>query len=175
MKSGYLPHLIAAVALSLTGAMLLNVLPGLLGSGAASLALAAVLSAYALFLLGTAAVRRGRVVAALLWLVGCASATLLLQPLACAAVLLAGVGLIRTLFHHPRLLSLVLDGVLIALGGGFAWWALPMGPGFALWCFFLAQTFSVWIPGRLAPAVPRDFQTAERDAERALRALVNAG
>ena len=174
MKHGYLAHLIAAVALSLAGAMLLAVLPALVGGGSATAILVVVLSGYVLFLLGTAPLRRGRVVAALLWLVASLSAGMLLQPLACAAVLLFGVSLIRTVFHHPGLLSLVLDGVLVALGVGFAWWALPMGPGFALWCFFLAQTFAVWIPGGLKPAVPRDFQTAERDAERALHALVNA-
>ena len=91
--------------------------------------------------------------------------------------------LLRAVFFHKNLLSVVLDLMLSVFGLAAAFWAAShTGSVFlAIWCFFLSQAAFVVIPGNGSAADASngnrsnssEFDVARRKAEEALRKIAS--
>lgn len=184
---------VAALALSLSGAAVLAALTPIAGAASAIRIVVTLLGfAYALYLLGRSGERTGRITTVVAW--SCAAAAAWFAAPTLGAFVLWHVGmiwLVRSLYHHSSLLTALADLALTALAVAFAAWAASRSGSawLALWCFFLVQAFFVVLPG-LQPAATADgsrangapgsaragdddaFERAHRVAQAALRRLV---
>lgn len=168
-----------AAALSVVGAVAFAGLGPWLGGSLVMRALAVLLTgAYLLVLLHSSPVRRGRVLAVLVW--AALAAVLAVLDASLASVLLVqtlSIWLVRSCFHHRKLWGAGLDlGLsLFALVAGIAATLHAGSILLGLWSFFLVQ--ALWpvlppLPGkRTAPNRGDRFEQAYRSAEAALRRL----
>jgi hypothetical protein len=178
-RTHFWPGVVAALGLSLTGALVFHALAVLIEPALAMRVLLPVLAAACLlWLIVRHRVRVGRL-ANMVGLVLLAAALLLLNPplWLWLMTLTVWLWLMRSLLVHHRLLAATVDGLLSALALTAAVTAFTHSASvfLALWSFFLVQSLYVFIPDRTttAPDVPAEdpFQRAERNARHALRRL----
>lgn len=185
-RPSLLEGILVALVCSLVVSPLAVVLQILYGSMLAWKAVIVVLTClYVGYLLVQSDKRQGRITLGLL------APALLLGGLLCglqtSTLLILSIGLIwciRSFAYSRSLLSVLLQGVVCALGCGamFTVYSSSRSPGLALWSFLLVQATFVWIPAQLsrrstatpsaAPGSPADgFTRAYQAAEHALRRL----
>ena len=127
--------------------------------------------AYAVLLLASAPLARGRIVLGGIAIGVISAVAAFGSPMLLLLVAVPTTSALRVLFHHPSLQGLLLDTLLTLIAVGFAFWAAPHGGGaLALWSFFLVQSLSYWIQGPRQPKT-LDFDAAERCAHQALQNL----
>ncbi len=188
-RPGLLHGIIVAVLLSLAAPAVHHLVDLLVPSMLAlKLVIAALTTAYVLYLLRLHHARIGNIVlgtgtalilvAALLW--GLATTTLVF-------VSITLIWIVRSLITYSSVFMSILDGALCFLGLGVAVWAYgATGSAFwAIWCFFLSQSLCALIPeqpGRAnkpAGSTPLmetgGFSAAHKAAEAALRELARSG
>jgi hypothetical protein len=139
---------------------------------------------YSIYLLGRSQQRTGRITVLASWLL-IAIATWLYQSslIHYALIHLTTLWLIRSLYFHINLRSVMLDLGLIVLGVAIAFWALihSGSPLLSLWCVFLVQALFVAIPDTIKQASSTQtatnsnakFQQALRTAESAMNSLTS--
>lgn len=173
-----------ALAASLLGSALYNVLSSVFPAGAVLRLLVAGISlAYVFYLLSRSRERVGRVTVIACWTLVAGVLWFIAPPLMLYGLMHLGlIWLIRSLYFYSSILLALADLTLNGLSLASAVWAARQtGSVFlSLWCFFLVQALFVAIPTRLsrgnretpAGAVDRDrFQRAHRAAEAAVRKL----
>lgn len=178
-RTHFWPGVVAALGLSLTGALVFHALAEMFEPAQVlRLLLPALAAACLLWLIVRHGARVGRL-ASMVGLVLLATALLLLNPplWLWLMTLTVWLWLMRTLLVYHRLFAATVDGLLSALALAAAIIAFTHSNSLflALWSFFLVQSLYVFIPDLTAsaPVVPAEdpFQRAERNARHALRRL----
>ena len=182
-QPGFIQGVIVAAALALTGAIAFAGL-SVVASGAAALKIVTVAlgGIYIVYLLVCSNEHTGRITIFMAWGVVTTTTWLLTTDLSMTLITQSVlISIVRTLFHHTRMLGGLLDFVLSAFALSTAVWAIGHSGSMLLtvWCFFLVQALSVYIPESLTNkeqqpppenSVGEDkFGRAFRTAETAIR------
>ena len=172
-----------AIVISLISALLIHLLPLILTTSSSYGLTIAVLSlAYLFYMFRYSEVRRGRVIALMLWMgINVAGWFFALNLINLLALNLLMIWLVRSLYFHASISAAIFDLLLVALSTGAGTWALlqTSSPVAATWCFFLCQSLFSAIPQSSAPrnrnsmdSIDADrFEAAHRVAQDAVRKL----
>lgn len=167
-----------ALVMSIVGGVVYSALAAYLPAGPALRFLIAAMGlAYAVYLLSRSPARVGRITALAVWVAVAGVLWLAGPSMTLYALVHVGViWLLRSLYFHSSLLSVLADLGLNGLGLAAALWAaLQSGNIFlALWCFFLVQALFVAIPPRVGRKDKETQADAQDGFERAYRAAENA-
>lgn len=139
--------------------------------------------AYILYLLRSSGERTGAIMTLSLWSALAVATWWISPPLPFYLLIHAGaIWLVRSLYFYSGIFPALLDLGLTALSvAGFTWAASRTGSVFiATWCLFLIQAMFVAIPQSIRksgvpiePTANESFERAKRQADEALRLLVN--
>ncbi|GAB4346951.1 MAG: hypothetical protein Kow006_06080 [Gammaproteobacteria bacterium] len=166
-RPGFLEGVGIALVASVVGGILFPGLSAMLGGDRAlRLMIAGMGLFYLLYLLSRSDERVGCLTAFAVWLVAALGLWLMESSLPLYVMMhLSLVGVVRSLYYHSSLISVLGDFGLVVLGLAAGTWALfETGNLFlVLWCFFLVQALFVFIPSRREPSV--QFLATRPDVE----------
>jgi hypothetical protein len=152
MKSpGLLEGIVVAIVASITGGILIALLPIVSSQYTTIRILLSVLAiGYMLYLMKRSTERTGRVVMVAIWLIVTLGSLLLgTSVIGFALIQVTSIWIVRSLYFQSSPLPALLDLGLVAFGlVASAWAILQTGSVMtAIWCFFLSQSLFVLIPG----------------------------
>ena len=180
----FLHGVIVAAVLGFFASAVVATLTPFVGLGAVvRLVIPALALAYLLYLFSRSTERLGRVTALSAWTVLAVLTWWVAPPLPLYLLThVAAIWLLRSLYFYSGLVPALMDLGISALSVSATIWAITRSGSFflATWCFFLVQALFVAIPPALAkkrtqqrstPAESKQFETARRQADQALRQL----
>ena len=175
---------IVAAVLGFFASAIVATLTPFVGLGAVvRIVIPALALAYLLYLFSRSTERLGRVTALSAWTVLAVTAWWIAPPLPLYLLThVAAIWLLRSLYFYSGLIPALMDLGISTLSVSAAVWAISRSGSvfLATWCFFLVQALFVAIPPALAkkhteqrstPAESKQFETARRQADQALRQL----
>ena len=175
---------IVAAVLGFFASAIVAALTPFVGLGAVvRLVIPALALAYLLYLFSRSKERLGRVTALSAWTVLAVLTWWVAPPLPLYLLThVAAIWLLRSLYFYSGLVPALMDLGISTLSVSATVWAITRSGSvfLATWCFFLVQALFVAIPPALAkkrteqrstPAESKQFETARRQADQALRQL----
>ncbi len=175
---------IVAAVLGFFASAIFATLTPFVGLGAVvRLIIPALALAYLLYLFSRSTERLGRVTALSAWTVLAVLTWWVAPPLPLYLLThVAAIWLLRSLYFHSGVLPALMDLGISTLSVSATVWAISRSGSvfLATWCFFLVQALFVAIPQirakrrteqRSTPAESKQFETARRQADQALRQL----
>ena len=175
---------IVAAVLGFFASAIVATLTPFVGLGAVvRLVIPALALAYLLYLFSRSTERLGRVTALSAWTVLAVLAWWVAPPLPLYLLThVAAIWLLRSLYFYSGLVPALMDLGISTLSVSATVWAITRSGSvfLATWCFFLVQALFVAIPPALAkkrteqrstPAESKQFESARRQADQALRQL----
>lgn len=180
-RQSFFKGVIVAAVLALVGSIAFYGLSYAAGSERAFHIVAIILGgAYIAYLLRGSSERTGRIVVFSVWVAITSGVWFLTTDLTLALLTQAVlISLVRTLYHHARVLAALLDFLLSTFALSAAVWASAQSHSLFLsvWCFFLVQALFVWIPASFNAGEQRAFaenSTRENEFGRAFRTAETA-
>lgn len=182
-QTNILNGIVFAIIASLSGALLLNLLPIFFTmTNSISLSITTLSLGYLIYLYRYSDIRQGKVILFVVWAMVNFSVWLFdFDLITLLGINLATIWLARSLYFHASVIAAFLDLLLIIMAGGAASWALLHTGSLlaAIWIFFLCQSLFCAIPNFSKPASEiqfgtnhaNRFQSAHRVAEEAVRKL----